>query len=411
MPSTLVPQIAADLPHGRGPGHSGRWGWRHSRPTTSWLPWPGLCSERGGRCVLVTADKDCRQVLSEQVQAYNIRKNEYLRLPGAAGLVGHRAGTSRGFHGPGGRHQRQRAGRAGNRSQVRPAAFGKVQHLGQPCWSMRPRFRRGPPGEPRQVSPAGPFEPRASAAGCPQCRWPSIGRPGGAGRRAASHAAELFEEFGFRRLADKLSVSAGGRTCRVGRVERAPPCTAWKIGGARCTRPHPTESAALPPVANHNSRTIMESMRVIGMLGGVASGKSWVAQQLAALGAGVLDADRAGHEVLRLPEIEEAARQRWGAVIFAADGHVERGRLAEIVFAPGPRGAVGTDILGAIDASRDRHSAYAASGRLAGRRLPGRRAGRPVASRSGLGYTVRSVAVRGRTPERAASAGDGSRME
>src|SRR5688572_8861735 len=30
----------------------------------------------GGRCLLVTADKDCRQLLSDQVQIYNIRKNE-----------------------------------------------------------------------------------------------------------------------------------------------------------------------------------------------------------------------------------------------------------------------------------------------------------------------------------------------
>ncbi len=53
-------------------------------------------------------------------------------------------------------------------------------------------------------------------------------------------------------------------------------------------------------------------MRVIGILGGVGSGKSEVARQLARMGAGVLDADRAGHEVLRLPEIEAAVRRRWG---------------------------------------------------------------------------------------------------
>lgn len=41
-------------------------------------------------------------------------------------------------------------------------------------------------------------------------------------------------------------------------------------------------------------------MRIIGILGGVASGKSLVAQQLTQLGAGVLDADKAGHDALRL---------------------------------------------------------------------------------------------------------------
>ena len=79
-------------------------------------------------------------------------------------------------------------------------------------------------------------------------------------------------------------------------------------------------------------------MKILGLLGGVASGKSLVARQLAELGAVVLDADRAGHEALRLPRIEEAARQRWGDAVFGPDGHIDRSRLAKIVFAPPPDG-------------------------------------------------------------------------
>src|SRR5205814_5190326 len=30
----------------------------------------------GGRCLLVTSDKDCRQLITERVQLYSIRKNE-----------------------------------------------------------------------------------------------------------------------------------------------------------------------------------------------------------------------------------------------------------------------------------------------------------------------------------------------
>ncbi len=78
-------------------------------------------------------------------------------------------------------------------------------------------------------------------------------------------------------------------------------------------------------------------MQIIGIVGGVASGKSLVAGQFARLGAGVLDADRAGHEALRLPAVEAAARQRWGEAVFA-DGRIDRARLARIVFAPGPEG-------------------------------------------------------------------------
>ncbi len=78
-------------------------------------------------------------------------------------------------------------------------------------------------------------------------------------------------------------------------------------------------------------------MRVLGILGGVASGKSQVTQILAELGCGVLDADRAGHEVLKQPDVKKAIRQRWGNDVFDAggevDGEVDRPAVAKIVFA------------------------------------------------------------------------------
>lgn len=79
-------------------------------------------------------------------------------------------------------------------------------------------------------------------------------------------------------------------------------------------------------------------MQVVGLLGGVASGKSTVSQLLAEAGAGVLDADRAGHEALLLPQVEQAARSRWGESVFDVDGRLDRSRLAQIVFAPPPDG-------------------------------------------------------------------------
>jgi len=79
-------------------------------------------------------------------------------------------------------------------------------------------------------------------------------------------------------------------------------------------------------------------MRIVGIMGGVASGKSLVGKWFAQRGVGVLDADRAGHEVLRQPEVEAAARLRWGADVFGPDGHIDRTRLARIVFAPTAEG-------------------------------------------------------------------------
>lgn len=80
-------------------------------------------------------------------------------------------------------------------------------------------------------------------------------------------------------------------------------------------------------------------MKLIGIIGGVASGKSAVAKCFADLGATVLDADAAGHAVLREPQIEQAARARWGYAIFSPDGHMDRRLLAAIVFGPGAEDA------------------------------------------------------------------------
>ncbi len=79
-------------------------------------------------------------------------------------------------------------------------------------------------------------------------------------------------------------------------------------------------------------------MHVIGLLGGVAGGKSFVATEFARLGAGVFDADAAAHQVLQLPRIRAAARRRWGDTIFAPDGRIDRPRLGRIVFAQNPAG-------------------------------------------------------------------------
>ncbi len=79
-------------------------------------------------------------------------------------------------------------------------------------------------------------------------------------------------------------------------------------------------------------------MHIIGIVGGVASGKSLLAEHLRDLGAVVLEADVIGHEVLRTEATEAAARNRWGNEIFGPDGRIDRRRLARIVFAPPPRG-------------------------------------------------------------------------
>jgi dephospho-CoA kinase len=71
---------------------------------------------------------------------------------------------------------------------------------------------------------------------------------------------------------------------------------------------------------------------VIGLLGGVGSGKSFVAAQFAKLGCKVVDADRLGHELLREPKIRRAIRERFGKSVCGPSGEVNRRRLGERVF-------------------------------------------------------------------------------
>lgn len=77
-------------------------------------------------------------------------------------------------------------------------------------------------------------------------------------------------------------------------------------------------------------------MKIIGIAGGIASGKSAVANRLAELGAGVLDADKAGHEVLRLDAVKASLLSRWGEAVFDDAGEVDRKAVAAIVFGDAP---------------------------------------------------------------------------
>ncbi|GIW73333.1 MAG: dephospho-CoA kinase [Planctomycetota bacterium] len=72
---------------------------------------------------------------------------------------------------------------------------------------------------------------------------------------------------------------------------------------------------------------------VVGLLGGIASGKSEVARRLAARGAEVLDADRLAHAELDRPEVRERLRAEFGPGIFDAAGELDRRELSRVVFA------------------------------------------------------------------------------
>jgi len=74
-------------------------------------------------------------------------------------------------------------------------------------------------------------------------------------------------------------------------------------------------------------------MKVIGLTGGIGSGKSTVSRFLAELGAVILDADKVGHEAFK-PDTEpwREVVAAFGRQVLTPTGEIDRAKLSEIVF-------------------------------------------------------------------------------
>jgi len=72
---------------------------------------------------------------------------------------------------------------------------------------------------------------------------------------------------------------------------------------------------------------------IIGILGGVGSGKSTVAAEFAKLGCEVIDADKIAHELLDEPVVKNKVAASFGEVILDSAGKVDHKKLADIIFA------------------------------------------------------------------------------
>ncbi len=71
---------------------------------------------------------------------------------------------------------------------------------------------------------------------------------------------------------------------------------------------------------------------VIGLSGGIASGKSLAAKILSGLGAAVIDSDELVGLEMREAEVIETYRSWWGDRVCAPDGRIDRRAVADIVF-------------------------------------------------------------------------------
>lgn len=72
--------------------------------------------------------------------------------------------------------------------------------------------------------------------------------------------------------------------------------------------------------------------KIIGITGGISSGKSTVARMLASLGAEIIDADEICHRLIQAKEVKEKIIKRFGITIQDNYGKIDRSRLSEIVF-------------------------------------------------------------------------------
>ena len=74
-------------------------------------------------------------------------------------------------------------------------------------------------------------------------------------------------------------------------------------------------------------------MKVIGLTGGIGSGKSTVSRFLAELGAVLIDADKVGHEAFEPhTEVWRKVVAAFGRQILTPAGDIDRAKLGELVF-------------------------------------------------------------------------------
>jgi len=72
---------------------------------------------------------------------------------------------------------------------------------------------------------------------------------------------------------------------------------------------------------------------IIGILGGICSGKSTVADEFAKLGCKVIDADKMAHELLDRKDIRERVVGLFGETVTGRGGNIDNKKLAGVVFA------------------------------------------------------------------------------
>lgn len=86
------------------------------------------------------------------------------------------------------------------------------------------------------------------------------------------------------------------------------------------------------PSMNCYGKNMTTNPIVVGIIGGVASGKSEVSKQFVRRGAARIDADELAHWLLNVPEIQSKIIERFGPMILDRSKNVDRKKMAALVF-------------------------------------------------------------------------------
>jgi dephospho-CoA kinase len=94
---------------------------------------------------------------------------------------------------------------------------------------------------------------------------------------------------------------------------------------------------------------------IIGIAGGIGSGKSHVARLFGELGCAIIDSDAQVHATYRDPAVLQTLRQWWGDAVVKPDGTINRAEMAKRVFSdPVQRGRLEALIHPLVERARQR---------------------------------------------------------
>lgn len=128
-------------------------------------------------------------------------------------------------------------------------------------------------------------------------------------------------------LGTLLVTSAGSQTIDLAWVAIARP--AQRLARVRKAI---DETAPMPDWLSHSNHPSARRVIVIGLAGGIGSGKSTIARILADLGYLVIDSDQLARAALDRPEVRATLITWWGPGVVNAEGKIDRAKIAAVVF-------------------------------------------------------------------------------